>query len=1148
MFLLLIPSVFSQDLPAKRASLSGVITDPSGAVISDVLVVLRVEVTGPERTARANAEGFYTFPGLPAGSYELDVHQPGFKPWQTRVQVDAATSLLVAIKLQLAARNQTVTVTESGFQVDASVTQTGESIGSRALAALPVNGRGYTDLLSLQPGVLPVTSQQPNAVVMSGCTSAPPSGDLNAGNMSVSGQRETANGFVVNGARVEERFNNGTAIIPNLDSIDEFRVLTSNFDAEYGNFSGGQVLVTTKSGTNRIHGSAFEFLRNTTLDARNYFSPERANYDRNQFGGTLGGPIRKDKIFFFGDYQGSRMTQGVETGLISVPSLQERTGNLSSIADSLTGTVSGPYLASQLSRELGYTVQTGEPYYTPGCSSSLHCVLPGGILPRTAWSAPSQNLLQYIPQPNQGSNLFSTSANNLTLRDDKGSARIDAATRWGALSAYYFIDDYAMENPYPTGQGGANVPGFAARSVGRAQLADLGLTKVLNSYTVNELRLSYLRDANNIGQPVGGVGTNLASQGFVVGANTLGIVPLAPQIEGIENVSLNDLTFGVDTTGVVEVNNTYQASDNLSRVMGKHTLRFGAEFHVDQVNINPDAMYNGAFSFTGAETGSDFADFLLGVASNYAQGDSRHLYLRNEYVGVYGQDSWQLRPGLTVNFGARWELLPAWREKYNQLQTFVLGEQSVVYPDAPAGLVFPGDPGIPATLAPTPYNNFSPRLGLAFSPQGRGAGKMVLRAGYGRFYSAFEGLSAGIMDANAPYGYDYDSTGGRPLFASPFVSASTGQSLGQPFPSPIPASGGTVTNPNTSVDWSRYLPITGDPAFYYRNQTPYSESYTLSIERELAPGTLLRFGFVGSQAHHLLVITSANPGNAATCLSVSRPDQVMPGTPVCGPFSEGGIFTKADGQTVQVRGPFSAQFDGISYQKTIGKSSYNALEASLRHSTKALDLMASYTYSKSLDDSSSLSEEVYPSSPTLTRAPSAFDLRHNFVVSYTYKLPGWFNSWTLSGVTRFATGLPVTLYNNNDTSLLGTIPNGVNNNGVDLPNYTPGALRVQTDPRGGQAEFNTSLFSLPSLGQLGTASRRFFSGPGMDNYDLALQKDLRIRDTKTIGLRVEAFNVFNHAQFFGAASVNGNISSAGFGQIISAGAPRLIQVAAKFNF
>jgi hypothetical protein len=778
-------------------------------------------------------------------------------------------------------------------------------------------------------------------------------------------------------------------------------------------------------------------------------------------------------------------------------------------------------------------------------------------------------LLNYIPQPNVGSNLFSDSHENETLSDNKASARFDIGTRWGNLSAYYFVDQYSLNNPYPTGQGGANVPGFNALSDGRAQLYSLSLTRPWGANTVNEAHFSYLRFANVIGQPVGGVGPGLASQGFVEGVGTLGIVPLNPAIEGIENVAFNDFTIGVDVTGERQVNNTYQWSDTLSRIVGKHTLKIGGSFHLDQVNINSNSINNGSFVFQGTETGSDFADYLLGIASTYEQGDASPFYIRNHYVGVFAQDSWHARSNLTFNYGVRWDVLPPWHEKYNQLQTFVLGEQSKIYPNAPEGIVFPGDNGIPSTLAPTKWTNFAPRFGVSYSPNFAdgpfaklfgGPQKSTLRAGAGLFNTAFEGLSAGIMSACAPYGYDYDSTGGHPLFNEPFVSATTGQSYGQPYPSPIPPFGASPRHPNTSVDWAKYNPITGDPAFYYRNTSPYTESYSASWERELHTNTFLTFSYVGSQAHHLPVLTSADPGNAALCLSVSEPNQVMPGTPTCGPFSEGGIFTRANGQKVQVRGPFSSSFDGITYQKTIGFSNYNALEVSLRHSMRSLELSASYTYGKSLDDSSSLAEPVYPMGAAMTKSISAFDMRHNFVVNYRYRLP--FDSifrarnrltdgWYLSGITRFTSGLPVTLYNNTDSSLLGSMPNGINNNGVDTPYYVPGNLEINTNPRNGRPEFNTSLFPsdvTPYLGQIGNAPRRFFYGPGMANFDMALQKEFTIAESRALQFRLEGFNVFNHAQFFGAAAVNGNISSAGFGQIVSAMPPREIQLAVKFTF
>jgi len=1135
-------------------SIAGTVSDPSGGLMPDVVVTVRNTDTGLAQSTTTNPDGFYAFPALPEGRYELRIEQAGFQAYRSAgVQVEPNAALRADIRLLVEKHDEAVTVTESATRVETTSTQMGELIAAQQMASIAVNGRSFTDLLALQPGVIPGSSQQPNAVVMAGCTSAPPSGDLNPGNLSVSGQRETSNGFSVNGGLAQEDFNMGAAVVPNLDSIQEFRVLTSNFNPEYGNFSGAQVLVTTRSGSNELHGSAFDFLRNTSLDARNYFAPERARYDRNQFGGTLGGPIRREKAFFFDDYQGTRMTQGVDTGLISVPSPGNRAGDFSGNPNVLSGAVNGQYWADLLSKKLGYAVQPGELYYTPGCVSAEQCVLPNARIPERAWSAPAKALLPFIPKPTQGDSTFSTSAYKQKLRDDKGAIKIDTNTRWGAVSAYYFFDDYRMDNPYPTGQGGANVPGFNAISLGRAQLAAVALTSTLGPTSINELRFGYMRTANNVGQPVGGVGPTLASQGFVDAAGNPGIAPLAPAIEGIENVAFNDFTIGVDTTGVRQANNTYQWSNNFSKVAGEHILKLGASVHYDQVNINPNAVYNGSFLFQGSETGSDFADFLLGIASNYNQADSQAFYLRNRYIGLYGQDAWQIRPNLTLNYGLRWDLLPPWREKYNQLQTLVPGQQSVVYPGAPAGLVFPGDPGIPGTLAPAKHSNFAPRIGLAYSPDA----KTSVRAGYGLFYTAFEGLSAGIMSANPPYGYDYNSFA-PPLFATPFVTAASGENVGQRFPSPIPALGASARNPNTAVDWAQYLPITGVPPFFHGNVTPYSESYTLSLQREVARDTVLTASYVGTQAHHLLALISANPGNPALCLSLSRPEDVMPGTPTCGLFGESGTYVTRSGQTIQgTRGPLGPQFAAVTYQKTIGNSNYNALEVSLRRSTPSLELQVGYTHGKSLDQSSSLAEAVNPVNANLSKAISAFDIRDNLVASYDWKLPlpqllhrrsRWTEGWTVSGVTRFSTGFPVTLFNNTDTSLLGTIPNGINNNGVDTPDYTPGNLDVNPNPRIGKAAFNTALFSLPETGRIGTAARRFFYGPGMVNFDTSLHKTVRLKESRSVEFRVETFNVFNHAQFYGPSAVNGNIGSAGFGQTVNSASPRLVQLAARFSF
>jgi hypothetical protein len=624
-------------------------------------------------------------------------------------------------------------------------------------------------------------------------------------------------------------------------------------------------------------------------------------------------------------------------------------------------------------------------------------------------------------------------------------------------------------------------------------------------------------------------------------------------------------TIGVNVTGVVQANNSFQVSDAFSKVAGRHMLKFGASLHHDRINIAPNATYNGTFMFQGTETGSDFADYLLGIASVYAQGDSRHFYPRNKYAGLFVQDRWQVRPDLTLNLGIRWDMLPPWSEKYNQMQTAVLGQQSVVYPGAPRGLVFPGDDGIPATLAPTRYTNFAPRAGLAWAPSFDsgllskifGPGKMSIRAGFGMHYTAIEGLSAGVMSANPPYGMDFDSFG-PPLFETPFVIAATGENVGQRFPSPIANPGASPQKPDNSVNWAGFLPIAHMPGYHPQNVTPYSESYMFSIQRELSRSTVLSLSYVGSQGHHLLAPVAANPGSPGLCLNLSRPENVMPGTATCGPFGENNTYVARSGTEYRgTRGPFGPEFAGFTYQMTIGNSSYNSLEASLRHSSKSVDLLLGYTFGKSLDQSSSLSEGINPLNYRLSRALSAFDLRHNLVGSYRVDLPlaqltgrrnRWTQGWSLSGIARVSSGLPVTLFNNGDTSLLGTIPNGINSDGLDTPNYTPGEIALNRDPRNESNAFNTSLFSLPPVGTLGTAARRFFSGPGMANLDAALLKQLQLKDTVALHMRFEAFNVLNHAQFFGAAAVNGNITSPGFGQIIAANSPRVIQVAVRLVF
>jgi hypothetical protein len=1164
--------------------ISGTVKDSSGAAVPKASVSVINSDTGVRQTLTTDDKGVFAFLDVQVGHYDLEVTSGGFRAYERKgIVVDANDALVVDAILEIGGKTDTVTVDETAAHVEILSTQLGEVITGEQMTAVPLNGRSFTDLLALQPGVAPVTSITSLTVQDVGAAALFPSGDLNPGTIAINGQREFANSFIVNGSDSEEDVNNGTAIVPNLDSIADFRILTSNFDAEYGEFSGGQINVVTKSGANDFHGDAFEFLRNTNFDARNYFSPTRGSFDQNQFGGTFGGPIRKNKIFFFVDYQGTRLTQGVDTGNIAVPSLAERTGDFSQVpgptpntpAFSTTDamgnivptTVSGPAFASQLSGALGYTVTAGEPYFFSGCNTS-NCVFPGEVIPQRAWSAPAKNLLQYIPAPTSGNN-FATSAFNQILRDDKGAIRLDGNSRWGMLSAYYFLDDFSQNNPYPVAQGGANVPGFSALNVGRAQLLQLGDTKTFGSTAVNEFHFSYLRDAINLGQQQGGVGVSLASQGFVVGPGTPGIVPLAPKTEGVESVSFNSFSFGTNTNQLQQTNNTYQFLDNISKTVGNHNLKFGGEFHWDQINTFPIAQFNGAFLFFGTETAVDFADFLIGIPSQYNQSQLQPFYGRNKYVGLYGQDSWRIKQNLTLNYGVRWDRIEPWYEKYNQLAVFEPGRQSVVFPNAPEGILFPTDPGVSRTLAPPGNLDFSPRLGLAYSPDVSGDGwlsKIVggpgqtsIRASFGTFYSAIEALTIGVLSANTPYGTTYSSPG-PPLFATPFITAATGVDNGQAFPANLAPLGATRKHPNPNVDFSQFEPIDGIPAYPTTNRIPYTEEYMLSLQRALGGSTVLSVNYVGTQAHRLPVLIENNPGNPALCLQLNNPANVAPGTPTCGPFGEDTVYTTAANQTVLgTRAPFSFNFGSNTNQATIGNSNYNALQVILHRTGQRLDVLAGYTFSKSLDQSSSLGEEVNPIDPALSKAISAFDVKHNFVVSYNYQIPferlfradnRWTKGWALAGITHFSSGFPVTLVNNGDNSLLGAEPNGINNFGVDEPDVAPGPLNLNQNPRNGQSYFNTALFSQNTFGTPGTAKRRYFYGPGMNNFDMALLKNVKLTESKALQFRLEAFNVFNHAQFFGPLAVDGNIGDQGstFGNVISADPPRLVQLGFKFLF
>src|SRR5215467_11019335 len=775
-------------------SISGVIRDSSGAVVPGVQVGAHNVETGLQWSTTTDDRGFYSFQALPVGTYDIEANKAGFKGYrQSGIVINVNSSIAVDVALQAGEVKESVTVTSDAVHVEETSTQMGEVIDGQKITEVPLLTRSFTDLLSLQPGVAPIASG------LSGGTSGTfvslgfainlVSGDLNAGNLSVNGMREASNGFLLNGAVVEETAVHGTAAIPNLDSIDEFRIITNNFDPEYGSYAGGQINVITKSGTNQFHGNAFEFLRNTVLNTHRYFDlpgHPLAAFQQNQFGGTFGGPILRNKLFFFGDYQGNRKVIGQfgQAGTdIAVPSDAERTGDFSALAGQFDPvvngvptptTVQGPYWAQQLRTALGYTVTQGEPYYFANCSSTgaNPCVFPGAIIPSTAFSTPSKNVLQYIPEPNttiNGIPEFQTSNTNKYLRDNKFSVRVDGNSRIGLLSGYYFNDKYVSSAGNPV------TPAFTGEHTGHVQVANFGVTTTLGNSAVNEARIAYIRNFTVNFSTGGARGLSVQEAlGFT------GIVPVQPAYAGVPGIQFNNFSTGNSGAPAPIIQNTYQALDNYSKVIGRHTMKFGGDTRYTW-QIWKNLGSNGAYTFSGSETGIDFADYLLGAPTSYQQGQGFPSNGRNFYGGGYGQDSWRVRPNLTLNYGLRYEIATPWWEKHNEIQTLVPGLQSQVFPGSPTGWVFPGDPGIPKTLAPIRYNNFAPRLGIAYSPNSDsgflhmltgGPGNSSIRVSWGKFYTTFEGGTDYNEIGDAPFGFYYGSPV-PPEFANPFIDRGT---------------------------------------------------------------------------------------------------------------------------------------------------------------------------------------------------------------------------------------------------------------------------------------------------------------------------------------------------------------------------------------
>ncbi len=1133
LFCLLGSSLLSAQSTGGR--ILGHVSDASGASVVGAKVTLSNEATGVTRDVKTNDSGDYVLLEVQPGQYNIKVEQQGFTTILRKgVTLEVNQVVTLNLTLQVGQTKEVVEVTSEAPLVDTTSTQLGAVVNDRSISQLPLNARDTYQFLQLQPGVMSTVGSS-NSVVY---------GNDKAGAVSVNGGRGRSNNFSVNGGDANDQFVNLPTVQPAPDSIEEFRVLTNTFDAEYGRNSGSVVNVVTKSGTNDMHGNVYEFFRNTKLNANAYcftalqgIPCDKPQFNQNQFGGTFGGPIKKDRTFFFTSYEGRRIRQGIPSPAVTVPTAAERPDPSNpTVNDGQSGIVAD---FSSESPFAGSLADTYALLQRPGCASAIsglsgvalpaahtdsvpyggtydqsgNLVSPGiftdvaggreNIIPLECLDATAVDLLQYVPTPGAGANIIQT----VPVQPDRGDQftikldhRINDKQN---LSFYFYFDDHHVVSPFAQFQAaGANVPGFGSITNERFQQWNISHTWTINNSTVNELRFNYNREAQKTFQhpvftttvqnscpPAPAWLTNVLGPVpcFSDGTpdNALGIHPnLGAAREGVPFVQVSGgFTIGNNGEGEVpQVGNSLQWSDSLSKVVGHHSLKFGTDVRRQKFDQTLFFDVNGEFFVDGTSTNSTvgdtvFSDYMLGFPGSYGQGSAQVEHVRSTALYLYAQDSWKIKPNLTLNYGLRWELNTPLADVSKHVQTFRPGQTSSVYPCldtantdcssmTPVGLVVAGDKGVPTAMTQTYYKAFAPRIGVAWSPGT--SGKTSIKAGWGLFYNPIEQLVLEQFSAEPPFGgstFPFNT-----FFNTPFLDQSGGFSYPNPFGLDSLSGTNGILNParNQPVDWGMFRPILLFGQFQPHLRSQYSAQYNFTIERELTRDLKLQVGYVGSQGHRLLATHDLNYGNPQTCLDLNA----VLGDGTCGQYFADSTFTIDPGTVLPVdfhlpyaqnnsvipagttltngltlvglRRYSSPQcdpltgagcpadgipvFSSIFAQDTIANSAYNSLQVSLdKRFSHGLQFTTAYTFSKSFDEASSFEGILNPIDPRISRSLSNFDARHRIVFSYYWELPvrhydGFagklLNGWAVSGITTFQTGFPIRIQSVADNELM----------------------------------------------------------------------------------------------------------------------------------